>query len=74
MEQVGDINLQNNNPSSSMAREGDNDNDEYYVPIKTRLGRKIIKTNRFGQSSAIVLGLLTCQCNAFLKNTRPGSI
>ena len=36
MDQVGDISLQNNNSSYSIPREGDNDNDEYYVPIQTR--------------------------------------
>ena len=50
-----------------MAREGDNDNDEYYVPIRTRSVRIIFKTNIFGQAAAIALGLLTFQCNAFLQ-------
>ena len=57
-----------------MAQEGDNENDEYYVPIQTRSGQIIVKTNRFGQAAAIALGLLTCQCNAFLQNLRPISI
>ena len=51
-----------------MAREGDNDNDEYYVPIQTRLGRRIVNPNCFGQSAAISLGLLNFQFNAFLQN------
>ena len=55
-----------------MAREGDNDNDEYYILIQTRSGRRINKPNRFGQAAAIALGLLTFQCNAFLQNSRPG--
>ena len=57
-----------------MAREGDNDNGEYYVPIQTRLGRRIVKPNRFGQEAAILLGLLTYQCNGLLQISRPGSI
>ena len=57
-----------------MAREGDNDNGEYYVPIQTRLGRIIVNPNGFVQSSAISLGLLTFQWNAFLQTSRPGSI
>ena len=43
-----------------MAQEGDNDNDEYYVRIKTRSDQKIVKTNRFGQAASIELGVLTC--------------
>ena len=73
-DQVGAISRQNNNSSSSMAREGDNDNDEYYIPIQTRSGRRIFQPNRFVQASAIALGLLTFQCNAFLQTLRPGSI
>ena len=57
-----------------MDREGDNDNDEYYIPIQTRSGRRIFKPNSFGQSAAIALGLLNFQFNAFLQNSRPGSI
>ena len=44
-----------------MDREGDNENDKYYVPIKTRPGQRIVKLNRFGQAAAIALGLLTFQ-------------
>ena len=58
----------------SMAREGDDDNNYYYVPIQTRSGRKIVKPTRFGQATAIALGLLTCQCSAFLQTSRPGSM
>ena len=43
-DQIGAIIPQNNNSSSSMAQEGDKDNDEYYVPIQTRLGQIIVKT------------------------------
>ena len=57
-----------------MAREVDNDNDEYYVPIQTISGRIIVKPNRFGQASEIALGILTCQYNAFLKTSGPSSI
>ena len=57
-----------------MAREGDNDNDEYYVLIKTRSGRIIVKPNHFGQAAAIALGLLSFPFNAFLQNSRPSSI
>ena len=57
-----------------MDREGDNDNDEYYVPIKTKLGRIIVNPNSFGQAAAIALGILTFQCNTFLQTSRPGSI
>ena len=57
-----------------MAWEGDNYNGEYYVLIQTRSGRKIVKTNRFGQAAVISLGLLTFQLNAFLQNSRSGSI
>ena len=57
-----------------MDREGDNDNDKYYVPIQTRSGRIIVNPNRFGQAAAIALGLLTFQCNAFLQTLQPGSI
>ena len=52
-----------------MTREGDNDNDEYSVPIQTRSGHRIVKPNHFGQAAAIALGLLTCQFNAFLQNS-----
>ena len=57
-----------------MDREGDNDNDKYYVPIQTRSGRRIVKPNCFGQAAAISLGLLTFQCNTFLQTLQPGSI
>ena len=57
-----------------MAQEGDNENDEYYLPIKTRLGRIIVKPNRFGQSATIALGLLTFQYNDFLQTSHTGSI
>ena len=57
-----------------MDREGDKDNDEYYVPIKNLSGRRFVKPNRFEQADAIALGLLTCQCNAFLQTSLPGSI
>ena len=67
MDQVGASSLQNNNSSYSIPREGDNDNDKYYVPIQTRSDWIIVKSNRFGQESTIALGILTCQCNAFLK-------
>ena len=50
-----------------MDREGDNDNDEYYVLIQTRSGRIIVKLNRFGKAAVIALGLLNCQCNPFLQ-------
>ena len=51
-----------------MAQKGDNENDKYYVPIQTRLGRRIVKPNCFGQSAAISLGLLNFQFKAFLQN------
>ena len=57
-----------------MDQQGYNDNDEHYVPIQTRLSRRLNKPNRFVQAAAIALGLLTCQCNAFLQTSRPGSI
>ena len=57
-----------------MDREGDNDNNEYYELIQTRSSLIIVKPNRFGQAAAISLGLLTCQCNAFLQTSLPGSI
>ena len=44
-----------------MDQEGDNDNDEYYVPMKIKSGQRIVKPNSFGQSSAIALDILTCQ-------------
>ena len=56
-EQVGARNQQNNNSSSSMDREGDKWNDEYYVLIQTRSGWIIVKPNRFDQASTISLGL-----------------
>ena len=59
--QVGAISQQNNNSSSSMAREGDNDNYEYNVPIQTISGQRIGKPNRFVQAAAIALDILTCQ-------------
>ena len=74
MEQVGDSNLQNNKSSYSLAQEGNNDNDEYYVTIQNRLGWSIFKPNRFGKSAAIPLGILTCKYNACLQASRPGSI
>ena len=49
-----------------MAQEGDNENDEYDVPIQTRSGIRIVNPNRFGKAAAIALGLLSFQCNAFL--------
>ena len=52
-----------------MAREVDNDNDEYYVPIQTRLGRIFVTPNSFGQAAAISIGILTCQFNAFLQTS-----
>ena len=57
-----------------MAWEGDNENYEYYVPIQTRPGQRIVKPNRFGQSTAISCVLLTSQCNAFPQTSQPGSI
>ena len=57
-----------------MDQEGDNENYEYYEPIQTRLGRRIVKPNRFGQEDAIEIGILNCQCNAFLQNSWLGSI
>ena len=48
-----------------MAREGDNENDKYYVLIQTRSGQIIVKPNRFGQVVAIALGLLNFQCKCF---------
>ena len=57
-----------------MAREGDNDNDKYYVPIQTRSVRRIVKPNRFVQAATIALGILTFQCNAFLLTSLTGSI
>ena len=44
-----------------MDREGDHDNDEYYLPIQTRSGRIIVKPNIFRQVYAISLGSLTFQ-------------
>ena len=52
-----------------MAQDGDNYNDEYYVPIQTRSGLIIVKTNRFRQAAAISLGLLNFQFDAFLQNS-----
>ena len=57
-----------------MAREGDNKNYEYYAPIQTISGQIIVKPNSFGQATVITLGILTCQCNAFLQNSWSGSI
>ena len=57
-----------------MDREGDNDNDKYYVPIQTRSGRIFVKPNRFRQAAATELGLLTFLRNVFLQNVQPGSI
>ena len=57
-----------------MSRQGDNDNDEYYVLIQTILGRRIFKLNIFGQSAAIALGIFTCRYNDFLQTSRTGSI
>ena len=73
-EEVGYINWQNKNSSSSMTLEVDNDNDEYYVLIQTILVRIIVRSNIFGQATAISIGLLTCQWNAFLQTLRTGSI
>ena len=36
-----------------MAREGYNENDEYYITIQTLLVRRIVKANPFGQAAAI---------------------
>ena len=55
-----------------MAQKGDNDDYEYYVPMQTRSGQRIVKPNRFGQAAAIALGLLTFQFNDLLQNSRPG--
>ena len=44
-----------------MAREGDNENGEYYVPIQVRSGIRIVKPNISGQEYEIALGILTCQ-------------
>ena len=38
------------------------------------MGRRIIKPNRFRQAITIALVILTCQCNSFLKTSRPSSI
>ena len=73
-EHVEAINRHNSNSSSGMAQEGDNDNDEYYIPIQTISGRIFVKPNQFGQATAISLGLLTCQYNDFLQTSRQGSI
>ena len=73
-DQVRASSRQNKNSSSSMVLEGDNENDEYYVPIQTRYYRRIIRPNSFGQLAAISLGLLTFQCNTFPQTLQPGSI
>ena len=73
-EEFRDISQQNNNSSSIMYIQGDKYNDEYYVSIKNGPGQRIVKPNRFEKSAAIALGILTCQCNDFQKNSRPGSI
>ena len=57
-----------------MTREGNNDNDEYYVPIQTRSCRIIVNIDPFVQAATIALGLLTFQFHAFLQNSQPGSI
>ena len=57
-----------------MDREGDNENDKYYVLIQTRSGQRIVKPNRFGQAAAISLVLLNFQWNAFLQNLQTGPI
>ena len=57
-----------------MAREGDNENDEYYVPTHTISGRRVFKPNRFEKAASTTLGLLTFQCNSFPQTSRPGSI
>ena len=62
------------NSSSSMDQEGDNENDEYYVLIKTRSGRIITNPNRFWQAASLALGLSTFQCNDLPQTSRPGSI
>ena len=72
--QVGAISRQNNKSSYSMVQEGDNENDKYYVSIKTISGWRIVKPNLFGQASEIAIGVLTCQYNSFLQTSRPGSI
>ena len=38
------------------------------------MGKIIVKPNPFGQAAAISLGLLTCQYNAYLQTSGPGSI
>ena len=55
-----------------MDRDGDNENDDYYLPIKIISGKIIIKPNRFGQATAIEIGNLTFQCNTFLQSSHPG--
>ena len=57
-----------------MAQEGDNYNDDYYLLIQTRSNQIIFKPDSSGQASSIALGILTCQFNAFLQTSRPGSI
>ena len=52
-----------------MDREGDNDHNEYYVPIQTRLVQRIVNPNIFGQANAISLGILTCQYNDLLQTS-----
>ena len=57
-----------------MDGEGDNENDEYYVPVQTIPDRIIVKPNRFGQAASTSLNILTCKYNTDLKKSRPGSI
>ena len=57
-----------------MDREGDNDSNEYYVPIQTRSGGIFLKPNSFGQAAAIALGILIFQCKYFLQTSQLGSI
>ena len=52
-----------------MTREGDNNNDEHYVPIKNKSFQTVVQTNLFEEVASISLGILTCK-----KTLRPGSI
>ena len=57
-----------------MAWDRYNDNDEYYVPIKTISGRIIFKPNILGLEGSMAIGNLTYQCNAFLQPSHLASI
>ena len=57
-----------------MTGEGDNENDEYYIPIETIAGQRIVKPNQFGQATIIEIGIITCKCNDFLKTSQTGLI